>query len=134
MLEILLNALPYIVTGLTAFFGSTILLFKQNKHHAELENESFEGGEWKKLYEEQKERAGYWETRAEDRQNRLDERDEYWLNKVGGLEGEIATFHEEKISLLKQVSDKDMCIEKLDRMKCEVRGCTNRKPPSESMM
>lgn len=134
MLEILLNALPYIVTGLTAFFGSTILLFKQNKHRAELENESFEGGEWKKLYEEQKERTGYWEERAMDRQNRLDEREEYLQNKVEGLEGEISTLHDEKVSLLNQVADGKICIEKLDRMKCEVRGCTNRKPPSESMM
>ena len=134
MLEILLNALPYIVPGLTAFFGSTILLFKQNKHRAELENESFEGGEWKKLYEEQKERAGYWEERAMDRQNRLDEREEYLQNKAEGLASEISTLHDEKVSLLNQVADGKICIEKLDKKKCEVRGCTNRKPPSESMM
>jgi hypothetical protein len=80
------------------------------------------------------ERAGYWEERAEDRQNRLDEREEYWINKVGGLEGDITKFHDEKISLLSQVADEKMRAEKLDRKKCEVRGCANRKPPSESMM
>lgn len=134
MLELLLNALPYIVTALVTFFGSTVMLYRQTKQKAILENESFEGEEWKKLYEEQKERAEYWELRAEERQTKLDEREEYWLHKAEELEDEITKHRDEKIVLRNQLMDERVRSEKLDRMKCEVRGCTNRRPPSDYMM
>lgn len=134
MLEIFLNALPYIATALTSFFGSTILMYRQNKHKAELENESFEGEEWKKLYEEQKERMAYWEQRAEERQVKLDEREDYWCKKLEEAEEEITKHRDEKITLRNQLMDEKVRAEKLDKMKCEVRGCANRKPPSDYMM
>lgn len=123
MLETITSILPYIITALSAFFGSTILMYKQNKQKAVLENEAFEGEEWKKLYEEEKNRVLYWEQKYDELQNKRDEIEEL-LNK----------HRDEKAQLRVQLMDEKVKNEQLDRMKCEVRGCANRRPPSEFMM
>ena len=123
MLEIITSILPYVVTALTAFFGSTVLMYKQNKRRAVLENEAFEGEEWKKLYEEEKERVLYWEQKYAELQCKRDE-----------LEDLFNKHRDEKAQLRIQLMDEKVRCEQLDRMKCEVRGCTNRRPPSEFMM
>ena len=123
MLEIITSILPHVITALTAIFGSTILMYKQNKQKAVLENESFEGEEWKKLYEEEKGRVLYWEQKYEELQGKRDE-----------LEDLLNKHRDEKAQLRIQLMDEKVRCEQLDRMKCEVRGCTNRKPPSEFMM
>ena len=98
-------------------------MYKQNKQKAVLENESFEGEEWKKLYEEEKGRVLYWEQKYDELQGKRDE-----------LEDLLNKHRDEKAQLRIQLMDEKVRCEQLDRMKCEVRGCTNRKPPSEFMM
>ena len=123
MLEIITSILPYIATALTAFFGSTILMYKQNKQKAVLENEAFEGEEWKKLYEEETDRVLYWEQKYDNLQLKRDE-----------LEGLLNKYRDENAQLGVQLAKSQAECTRLGWLKCEKRGCANRQPPSDVMM
>ena len=64
-----------------------------------------------------------WECRQYELQNKIDE-----------LYTEINIHRDEKAKVTNELMDVRIQCEKLDRMKCERRGCKDRIPPSDAMM
>lgn len=102
--------------GLT---GGTILYFRINRRQKQLENES------KSIKNET------------DLLNIVDKQQETiadLMNKQAELINEISTHRDEKVKLRNEILDIKLENERLKLTKCEVRGCTARRPPSETMM
>ncbi len=51
--------------------------------------------------------------------------------KIEKVYEELRLEQEEKLNLIKSLNNKDLEIKLLSFMKCEVRGCEKREPPSE---
>ncbi|HCC51114.1 MAG TPA: hypothetical protein DEQ30_02920 [Porphyromonadaceae bacterium] len=69
-----------------------------------------------------------WERQIERYEKRLQERD----IKVDTLYTELRKEQEKNLSLLEQINNKELENKLLIIQKCEVRGCTSRKPPSDN--
>lgn len=123
MIDYLVNSIiPCTITLITALGLNKFIITRYEKKRQSLDNESFEGAEWKKLYEEQKARADEWESRIDKKNIRIDE-----------LYNDVNKHRDEKVGLHKQILQLSIENEKLKVMKCEVKGCTKRVPPSEAM-
>ena len=96
-------------------------------HDQEIENIksqcAAEYSELKNKEEHLQEITSKWENRQYELQNKIDE-----------LYKEINRHHEEKAKVTNELMDVRVQCEKLDRMKCERRGCKDRIPPSDAMM
>ena len=102
--------------GLT---GGTILFFRLNRRQKELENDSKSiknENDLLAIVDKQQETIGD------------------LMVKQAELINEISLHRDEKVKLRNELLDVKLENEKLKLTKCEVRGCTARRPPSETMM
>lgn len=165
MIDYILEILPQVITIIVTFAGGGFLMNKYQKKHAHLENEAFEGEEWKKLYEaaiaqittikedcdkqltERKEEYDKVYAKLDEREKKLDERIIEWERrieekdrKIDMLYEEVTKHRDDKVALrnekdviLHDLSELKLEVEQLEKMKCLVRNCRYRRPPSEYM-
>lgn len=113
-----------IATLLGAVGGGSVLYFRQNKREKDISNELREADEWEKLYREK-------EAKCDAKDAKIDE-----------LRRHINSLQEERIKLLSErgteVQSLNCEIARLrtemvecNWYRCEVCGCTKRRPPRE---
>jgi cell division protein FtsB len=102
--------------GLT---GGTILYFRINRRQKQLENDA-------KSIEN--------ETDLLDIVDKQQATIADLMNKQAELISEISTHRDDKVKLRNEIMELKLDNERLKMTKCEVRGCTARRPPSETMM
>lgn len=121
-MELYITIISNVITAIGTLGLGKFFLTRYERKHQRLENESFEGEEWKKLYEEQKTRADEWEKKADDK-----------ISKMETLYVEITKQRDEKSKMQNTILALSIKAEKLDAVKCLHYECCNRKPPSTKL-
>ena len=110
-----INVIDILNSVLSAFIGAGagggLLFIKQNKKIKNIEAESRQSDEWKKLYDDSF-------NDSKEKEAKIDK-----LN-----EDKIALYNR-YISLQKENGEKDLKISELNWYRCETSGCKRREPP-----
>lgn len=110
------SIMSIILSVITTGGLTTFLFLPQLRKSKNIDNESKQSDEWRKLYEEASEEA----TKKD--------------NKIEELYSEISKHRDEKASLQKEVSrltaENTRLETSLKYLKCEKPGCPNRTPPT----
>lgn len=104
-----------IIAGIIGCISGNIMMFlllPQERKAKNIENESKQSAEWKKLYDE---------TREELKEKEL---------KIDSLYAEITKHRDEKAALNNKNAELGVENTKLKFLKCDVPRCLNRKPPT----
>lgn len=125
---------------------------EEEAKRANIDNVSAIGDQWQELYNELRERldkeeAKWKEELDNERQNFEKERDraekiysdylslrEDKDGRIRDLTTEIHALRNKYEAQKDDMFKKDLEIDRLKAMKCEVRGCANRRPPSDLML
>lgn len=94
-----------------ALGGGGVMYFRQNKAAKEIENESNQSNEWRKLYDEMK-----GELQSKD-------------SKIDKLYEERKRYDDDIAELRKRITDLEISLKSERYFRCEVQDCKNRKPP-----
>ena len=107
------------VIGIVAGSVGTFVFFPQEKKAKDIENESKQSEEWKKLYEE---------THSELQQKDaiIEKKDE----KIDALYVEITKHRDEKAQQSIVIAELQVENTKLKLLKCDRPSCQNRQPPT----
>lgn len=106
------------VTGIASLF-----YIKQNRISKELENESKQSDEWRKLYEEERQALKKF---REERDEKMAKKDA----EINELFSEITNQRNQKMELHDRIAEMTVELTKLRLLKCEAVNCINRKPPT----
>ena len=128
--------LQMIITGLLTFLTTggigSFLYIKQSKKlkesevkAAEIQNESSTNEEWKKICEKKDDDIRRLEQKIENLEENIKEKDK----KIEELNRSKENAWEETSKTKIQSAKKDRIISEINWYRCEVNGCTHRKPP-----
>lgn len=119
MIEVIISSTVSLILGI----GSTLLFYPQSKKEKNIQNESKQSDEWRKLYEEQSEELKGERKRHEDHIIAKDQ-------KIDSLYCEISRHRDEKAEKSNRIAELEVDNTRLCLLKCEVPNCPNRKPPT----
>lgn len=123
-MEIFLNSiLPSIITLLTALGGCKFILTREEKKKQV--NEANLG---------EMENFSYIIKTLRDNMNSMDRRIDALSETNEKYFNELQKHRDEKIKLRDEITELKVEKERLNGLKCLVKGCTKRQPPSEQMM
>jgi len=108
----ILNIIIPAIAGIISSSFTTIAFFPQMRNSKKISNESQQSAEWKKLYEETKK-----DLKIKDQ-------------KIDQLYTEITKQRDKKADMSKENIKLEVENTRLQFLKCEVKQCPNRKPPT----
>lgn len=117
-----------IITGVVALFsallGSSVLYFRQNKRSKEIENELKLATAWEHLAQEMEEKSKGKDAKIDELRKHVNILQNDKIKIIESKQKEIQ-------GLQSELFNTQIRIVELNYNKCEVLGCTKRKPPRQ---